>query len=136
MSSNKDTNATPDDDNGNSKTSDSVGSDALQDHASESFAFALVNGALGVFEVYGRRIRDFRLPFKENIFIYSFFFHCSNMLIFIYFVRPKWPASPFISSDGLITAMAYRLPHVVCTYKRPLDCYYLWLFLKLYLKDY
>ena len=27
---------------------------------SESFAFALVNGALGVFEVHGRRIRDFR----------------------------------------------------------------------------
>lgn len=33
----------------------------LQDDTSESFAFALVNGALGVFEVCGRRIRDFRL---------------------------------------------------------------------------
>ncbi|XP_042498165.1 WD repeat-containing protein 11 isoform X2 [Macadamia integrifolia] len=53
---------------------------------SESFAFALVNGALGVFEVHGRRIRDF---------------------------RPKWPSSSFVSSDGLVTAMAYRLPHVV-----------------------
>jgi hypothetical protein len=31
-----------------------------QDDTSESFAFALVNGALGVFEVHGRRIRDFR----------------------------------------------------------------------------
>ena len=30
------------------------------DDTSESFAFALVNGALGVFEVHGRRIRDFR----------------------------------------------------------------------------
>ncbi|XP_020225696.1 WD repeat-containing protein 11 isoform X2 [Cajanus cajan] len=56
------------------------------DDTSESFAFALVNGALGVFEVHGRRIRDF---------------------------RPKWPSSSFVSSDGLITAMAYRLPHVV-----------------------
>ncbi|EMS63946.1 WD repeat-containing protein 11 [Triticum urartu] len=56
------------------------------DESSESFAFALVNGALGVFEVHGRRIRDF---------------------------RPKWPSSSFASSDGLVTAMAYRLPHVV-----------------------
>ncbi|XWS27030.1 hypothetical protein CRYUN_Cryun26dG0080800 [Craigia yunnanensis] len=61
-------------------------SDGWQDDTSESFAFALVNGALGVFEVHGRRIRDF---------------------------RPKWPSSSFVSSDGLITAMAYRLPHVV-----------------------
>ncbi|KAJ4708234.1 WD repeat-containing protein 11 [Melia azedarach] len=63
-----------------------VSSDGSQDDTSESFAFALANGALGVFEVHGRRIRDF---------------------------RPKWPSSSFISSDGLITAMAYRLPHVV-----------------------
>ncbi|CAI0389271.1 unnamed protein product [Linum tenue] len=61
-------------------------SDTSQDEATESFAFALVNGALGVFEVHGRKIRDF---------------------------RPKWPSSSFVSSDGLITAMAYRLPHVV-----------------------
>ncbi|XVE54449.1 hypothetical protein DITRI_Ditri03aG0082400 [Diplodiscus trichospermus] len=61
-------------------------SDGSQEDSSESFAFALINGALGVFEVHGRRIRDF---------------------------RPKWPSSSFVSSDGLITAMAYRLPHVV-----------------------
>ncbi|XP_019440273.1 PREDICTED: WD repeat-containing protein 11-like isoform X3 [Lupinus angustifolius] len=69
-------------------SSDSKGSstEGFQDDTSESFAFALVNGALGVFEVQGRRIRDF---------------------------RPKWPSSSFVSSDGLITAMAYRLPHVV-----------------------
>lgn len=69
-------------------SSDSKGSstEGSHDDTSESFAFALVNGALGVFEVYGRRIRDF---------------------------RPKWPSSSFVSSDGLITAMAYRLPHVV-----------------------
>ncbi|RDY09617.1 WD repeat-containing protein 11, partial [Mucuna pruriens] len=67
---------------------DSKGSstEGSHDDTSESFAFALVNGALGVFEVHGRRIRDF---------------------------RPKWPSSSFVSSDGLITAMAYRLPHVV-----------------------
>lgn len=35
-------------------------SDSTVDDTSESFAFALVNGALGVFEVHGRRIRDFR----------------------------------------------------------------------------
>lgn len=35
-------------------------SDGSQDDTSESFAFALANGALGVFEVQGRRIRDFR----------------------------------------------------------------------------
>uniref|UniRef100_A0A7N0UK41 WD repeat-containing protein 11 n=2 Tax=Kalanchoe fedtschenkoi TaxID=63787 RepID=A0A7N0UK41_KALFE len=63
-----------------------VTQDGTPDDASESFAFALVNGALGVFEVHGRRIRDF---------------------------RPKWPSSSFVSTDGLITAMAYRLPHVV-----------------------
>ncbi|CAN0918250.1 WD repeat-containing protein 11 [Linum grandiflorum] len=63
-----------------------VSSDTSQDEAAESFAFALVNGALGVFEVHGRKIRDF---------------------------RPKWPSSSFVASDGLITAMAYRLPHVV-----------------------
>ncbi|XP_010510885.1 PREDICTED: WD repeat-containing protein 11-like isoform X1 [Camelina sativa] len=87
ISYNQETNATPDD-TGTPKASEtkSVGADGLQDDASESFAFALVNGALGVFEVYGRRIRDF---------------------------RPKWPASSFVSSDGLITAMAYRIPHVV-----------------------
>ncbi|KAG6589836.1 WD repeat-containing protein 11, partial [Cucurbita argyrosperma subsp. sororia] len=66
--------------------SDSKAPEGNQDETSESFAFALVNGALGVFEVNGRRIRDF---------------------------RPKWPSSSFVSSDGLITAMAYRLPHVV-----------------------
>ncbi|KAL8497878.1 hypothetical protein ACS0TY_021287 [Phlomoides rotata] len=67
-------------------TSPKDGADGAQDEFSESFAFALVNGALGVFEVQGRRIRDF---------------------------RPKWPSSSFVSSDGLVTAMAYRLPHVV-----------------------
>ncbi|XP_061350716.1 uncharacterized protein LOC133295864 isoform X2 [Gastrolobium bilobum] len=72
----------------NISSSDSKGSssEGSHDDTSESFAFALANGALGVFEVYGRRIRDF---------------------------RPKWPSSSFVSSDGLITAMAYRLPHVV-----------------------
>ncbi|KAK4784437.1 hypothetical protein SAY86_018805 [Trapa natans] len=72
----------------NTPSSDSKAAspDGPQDETSESFAFALVNGALGVFEVHGRRIRDF---------------------------RPKWPSSSFVSSDGLITSMAYRLPHVV-----------------------
>ncbi|KAI5416206.1 hypothetical protein KIW84_041306 [Lathyrus oleraceus] len=65
---------------------DGSSTEGSQDDTSESFAFALVNGALGVFEVHGRRIRDF---------------------------RPKWPSSSFVSSDGLVTAMAYRLPHVV-----------------------
>ncbi|CAN4103717.1 unnamed protein product [Withania somnifera] len=63
-----------------------AGTDGSQDEFAESFSFALVNGALGVFEVHGRRIRDF---------------------------RPKWPSSSFVSSEGLVTAMAYRLPHVV-----------------------
>ncbi|XP_071693152.1 uncharacterized protein [Rutidosis leptorrhynchoides] len=61
-------------------------SHGAQEDFTESFSFALVNGALGVFEVHGRRIRDF---------------------------RPKWPDASFISSEGLITAMAYRTPHVV-----------------------
>ncbi|CAG7878529.1 unnamed protein product [Brassica rapa] len=61
-------------------------SDGSHEETVESFAFALVNGALGVFEVQGRRIRDF---------------------------RPKWPSTSFVPSDGLVTAMAYRLPHVV-----------------------
>ncbi|XP_010412480.1 PREDICTED: WD repeat-containing protein 11-like [Camelina sativa] len=66
--------------------STSVGSDGSTEETVESFAFALVNGALGVFEVQGRRIRDY---------------------------RPKWPSTSFVPSDGLVTAMAYRLPHVV-----------------------
>ncbi|KAK7821723.1 hypothetical protein CFP56_037347, partial [Quercus suber] len=43
-----------------SSDSKAVSSEGSQDDSSESFAFALVNGALGVFEVQGRRIRDFR----------------------------------------------------------------------------
>ncbi|XP_024959372.1 WD repeat-containing protein 11-like [Cynara cardunculus var. scolymus] len=66
--------------------SKAVSSDGAQEEFSESFAFALVNGALGVFEVQGRRIRDF---------------------------KPKWPTSSLVSSDGPVRAMAYRLPHVV-----------------------
>lgn len=73
----------PPDDQTDSKA---VSSDGAQEEFSESFAFALVNGALGVFEVQGRRIRDF---------------------------KPKWPASSLVSSDGPVRAMAYRLPHVV-----------------------
>nr|XP_043621964.1 WD repeat-containing protein 11-like [Erigeron canadensis] len=64
----------------------STDSNGAQEDLTESFSFALVNGALGVFEVHGRRIRDF---------------------------RPKWPDASFISSEGLITAMSYRTPHVV-----------------------
>lgn len=41
------------------------GADGSKDEFSESFAFALVNGALGVFEVHGRRIRDFRYSFSR-----------------------------------------------------------------------
>lgn len=41
-------------------TAEGAGTDGSQDEFSESFSFALVNGALGVFEVHGRRIRDFR----------------------------------------------------------------------------
>lgn len=63
-----------------------VNPDGGQEEFSETFAFALVNGALGVFEVQGRRIRDF---------------------------KPKWPVSSLVSSDGPVRAMAYRLPHVV-----------------------
>lgn len=57
-----------------------------KDEPGESFAFALVNGSLGVFELRGRRVRDF---------------------------RPKWPTSSFAMGDVLVTAMAYRLPYVV-----------------------
>lgn len=72
--------------NASSADSKGAGPDETEDDFSESFSFALLNGALGVFEVQGRRIRDF---------------------------RPKWPSSSFALSDGLVTAMAYRLPHVV-----------------------
>ncbi|GAV82489.1 hypothetical protein CFOL_v3_25940 [Cephalotus follicularis] len=84
--SSKDCTTVPPDGAASSSDSKAVSSDGPQDDTSESFAFALVNGALGVFEVHGRRIRDF---------------------------RPKWPSSSFVSSEGLVTAMAYRLPHVV-----------------------
>ncbi|KAK9149619.1 hypothetical protein Scep_008376 [Stephania cephalantha] len=58
-------------------------SEGTAEDTSESFAFALVNGALGVFED-----SDF-------------------------FSQTKMAFSSFVSSDGLVTAMAYRLPHVV-----------------------
>lgn len=55
--------------------------------------------------------------FWENI-LKSFPSSCSDMCIFISFFlsfRPKWAeASNFNTFDGLITAMAYRVPHVVC----------------------
>jgi hypothetical protein len=57
-----------------------------KEESGESFAFALINGSLGVFELRGRRVRDF---------------------------RPKWPISNFVSGDVLVTAMAYRSPYVV-----------------------
>lgn len=41
-------------------TVEGAGIDETEDDSSESFSFALLNGALGVFEVNGRRIRDFR----------------------------------------------------------------------------
>ncbi|XP_057818736.2 uncharacterized protein LOC131031599 isoform X2 [Cryptomeria japonica] len=69
-----------------SANSKSGTSEGAAEETGESFAFALVNGSIGVFEVRGRRIRDF---------------------------RPKWPTSSFVSPDALVTAMAYRLPHVV-----------------------
>ncbi|KAF1002874.1 uncharacterized protein LOC141700003 [Apium graveolens] len=71
--------------NASSADSKGAGPDETEDDTSETFSFALLNGAIGVFEVQGRRIRDF---------------------------RPKWPSS-FALSDGLVTAMAYRFPHVV-----------------------
>ncbi|KAJ7557212.1 hypothetical protein O6H91_05G117000 [Diphasiastrum complanatum] len=58
----------------------------VQEESTESFAFALVNGSLGVFELRGKRVRDF---------------------------KPKWPVASFVSPDILVTAMAYRIPHVV-----------------------
>nr|KAJ0197198.1 hypothetical protein LSAT_V11C700360200 [Lactuca sativa] len=78
-----DTSAPPETDSSEYITSNADGG---QEEFSETFAFALVNGALGVFEVQGRRIRDF---------------------------KPKWPVSSLVSSDGPVRAMAYRLPHVV-----------------------
>ncbi|KAI3781932.1 hypothetical protein L2E82_11960 [Cichorium intybus] len=61
-------------------------SNGAQEDFVETFSFGLVNGSCGVFEVHGRRIRDF---------------------------RPKWPDSSFVSTEGHVTAMAYRFPHVV-----------------------
>ncbi|XP_010247604.1 PREDICTED: WD repeat-containing protein 11-like [Nelumbo nucifera] len=46
---------------------DSKTTDISIDDTSESFSFALVNGALGVFEVHGRRIRDFRRVLGSSV---------------------------------------------------------------------
>ncbi len=55
--------------------------DSLQESESaESFAFALVNGSLGVFEMRGRRVRDFKYNFCTNA-ISVFFFSLSCYLI-------------------------------------------------------
>jgi hypothetical protein len=49
-----------------SDTSEAAGSEQSysesesESESGESFAFALVNGSLGVFELRGRRVRDFR----------------------------------------------------------------------------
>ncbi|KAJ0985697.1 hypothetical protein J5N97_004053 [Dioscorea zingiberensis] len=70
---------------GNTSSMDlKTSSEGSGDDTSESFAFALVNGALGL----------------EPSFV-------------VCLAIPKWPSSSFVSSDGLVTAMAYRLPHVV-----------------------
>jgi hypothetical protein len=56
-------------------------SDSLQESESaESFAFALVNGSLGVFEMRGRRVRDFKYNFCTNA-IRVFFVSLSCYLI-------------------------------------------------------
>ena len=59
---------------------------AREESDGESFAFALVNGSVGVFEVSGGRVRDF---------------------------RPVWPPSSFVNMDVPVTALAYRFPHIV-----------------------
>ncbi|GFY99724.1 transducin family protein [Actinidia rufa] len=68
--------------------------------------------SLGAFQVessyYGKRIRDPMLLLNSLSF-------CGVQLKLpaVRWNKPKWPTSSFVSSDGLITAMAYRLPHVV-----------------------
>ncbi|TYH79695.1 hypothetical protein ES332_D03G081000v1 [Gossypium tomentosum] len=41
-------------------------------------------------------------------------------LVNLALVGPKWPSSSFVSSDGLITAMAYHLPHQA-SFAKPQD---------------
>ena len=45
-----------------------LNTDNSQDESAESFAFALINGSLGVFELRGRRVRDFRFsPISSDV---------------------------------------------------------------------
>lgn len=45
----------------------------------------------------------------------EFFLHRAlTLYIHLFSFRPKWPEASFNTFDGLITAMAYRVPHVVC----------------------
>lgn len=71
-----------------------AGTEGSQEEFSESFAFALVNGALGVFEVHGRRIRDFRYGFLrlrqiyifyEDIFLWDRSNHLDSCKILVFF---------------------------------------------------
>lgn len=54
---------------------------------SESFSFALVNGALGVFEVQGKRIRDFRCVLCKCYLYYncSQWLYCDDLIILYIF---------------------------------------------------
>jgi hypothetical protein len=47
---------------------ESTSLDGSAEETAESFAFALVNGSHGVFEVRGRRVRDFRLILSPLLF--------------------------------------------------------------------
>ncbi len=66
-------------------------------------------------------------PMQLGFFSFLFFFDLILILLkshkvitlterdfcFLGICRPRWPAAAFVSADVLVTAMAYRTPHVV-----------------------
>ncbi|KAJ8531552.1 hypothetical protein K7X08_026986 [Anisodus acutangulus] len=58
----------------------------------------------------GRTISDIKTGFKKLERVVSKF--KENRKRRVQHQRPKWPSSSFVSSEGSVTAMAYRLPHV------------------------
>ncbi|KAF8685963.1 hypothetical protein HU200_043888 [Digitaria exilis] len=107
------------------------------DETCESFSFALVNGALGVFEVHGRRIRDFRYsnccPFSFQLLKSNEMHLCRGRIAVLFYdntfsifdldspdplanalLQPQSPGTLVLELDWLSTRTKKDEPLVLC----------------------
>ncbi|KAJ0985684.1 hypothetical protein J5N97_004040 [Dioscorea zingiberensis] len=96
---------------GNTSSMDlKTSSEGSGDDTSESFAFALVNGALGVFEVHGRRIRDFR----SGAILCGLFSDDTPDPLANALLQPQSPGTLVLELDWLPTRTNKDEPLVLC----------------------